>query len=192
MFPERLVPPGRTPRCRVHPGGPPLNLIFRRHRPSPRAFMNDRHRSALVTTFRTRGATEQLCQNLRHSGVMSPTSRSGLNSIRSTRPFSVSVVIACQLSNRRLHGSRCVRDLAILAHFIPFARVGERRHNSPHMHIQPDERDRLPQGPFPMHRRRASDLDCGPTAIHSDRRTCHRACGVAAQKHRKRPHALNS
>ncbi len=64
------------------------------------------------------------------------------------------VAIACQLCNQRLHGSRRVRDLAILAHFIPFARLGKRHRYRLFVHIQPDERDKLLQGPSPMHEAR--------------------------------------
>ena len=64
------------------------------------------------------------------------------------------VAIACQLCNQRLHCSRRVRDLAILTHFIPFARLGERHRYRLLVHIQPDVRDKLLQGPSPMHEAR--------------------------------------
>ena len=59
-----------------------------------------------------------------------------------------------QLRDHRRHGSRTVRDLAILTHFTPLARLGERHRNRILVNIQADVGDRLFHDPSPMHEAR--------------------------------------
>ena len=72
------------------------------------------------------------------------------------------VAIARQLRSQRLHGSRRVRDLAILAHFTPLARLGERHRYRLLVHIQTDVGDKLLQDPSPMHEARHRTIRRNP------------------------------
>ena len=106
----------------------------------------------------------QSCSRARQLSLNAVTARSGFIA---EPQFAA---IACQLCNQRLQGSRRVRDLAILAHFIPLARLGERHRNRILVHIQPDVRDRLLQDPSPMHEARHRPSGATLDNLHTVRR----------------------
>jgi hypothetical protein len=69
---------------------------------------------------------------------------------------------ARQLCRQSLHSRRRVRDLAILAHIAPRARLGKRDRDRVLVHVQTDIRDRLIQDPSPMHEARRRNTRRNP------------------------------
>ena len=92
-----------------------------------------------------------------HDAVVLRRGQLSLNAVTARSGFVAEpqlMAMACQLRNQRLHGSRRVRDLAMLAHLTPLARLSERHRNRVLVHIQTDVRDRLVHDPSPMHEAR--------------------------------------
>jgi hypothetical protein len=75
-----------------------------------------------------------------------------------------------QLAGQCIQGGRRVRDLAVLAHLAPLARLGKRHRNRVLVHIQTDVGDRLVHDPSPMHEARRRPSGATLEILHTVRR----------------------
>ena len=69
---------------------------------------------------------------------------------------------ARQLRRQSLHSRRRVRDLAILAHITPHARLGQRHRDRILVHVKTDICDSFVQDPSPMHEARRRNTRRNP------------------------------
>ncbi len=80
------------------------------------------------------------------------------------------VPTAGQLCSQCLQRRWRVRDLAMLAHFSPLARLGQCNRNRILVHIQADVSDRLVHDPSPMHEARHRPPGATLEHLHTVRR----------------------